>query len=105
MLDLDKPFQSKFTPVQEASVKTKVQQKLEEYLDATADTVLCDYVLVMIGNKKTAEQIQAELEVRMLSGIVSFSFWIPLFFGRPTMLCHGCAKNTLECTKEFCSLA
>jgi hypothetical protein len=33
------------------------------YLPTATDSVLCDYVLVMVGNKKTRSQIANDLEV------------------------------------------
>jgi hypothetical protein len=66
MLDLDKPLTAKLTAAQEASVRAKVLAKLEHYLPAATDTVLCDYVMVMVGNKKTSGQIMNELDVRIV---------------------------------------
>ena len=41
-----------------------VQAKLEELLVSTTDSVLCDYVLVMVGNKKSSKQMATDLEAR-----------------------------------------
>lgn len=40
-----------------------VQAKLEHYLPTATDSVLCDYVLVMVGNKKNSRQVALDLEV------------------------------------------
>lgn len=48
------------------------QGKLEIYLPTATDSVLCDYVLVMVGNKKTRCQIANDLEV---TGFVNYSVW------------------------------
>ena len=40
----------------------RTQAKLEEYLPTATDSVLCDYVLVMVGNKKTSRQVALDLE-------------------------------------------
>ena len=39
------------------------QAKLEQYLPTATDSVLCDYVIVMVGNKKTSRQVALDLEV------------------------------------------
>ncbi len=46
--------------------RTDLQGKLELYLPTATDSVLCDYVLVMVGNKKTRLQIANDLEVAAL---------------------------------------
>ena len=57
------PLTNKMTGEEEKMVKDKVQEKLEEYLSSVTDTVLCDYVLVMLGNKKNKGQVTNDLEV------------------------------------------
>ena len=42
--------------------RARAQAKLEHYLPAATDSVLCDYVLVMVGNKKTSRQVAIDLE-------------------------------------------
>jgi len=42
--------------------RARAQAKLEHYLPAATDSVLCDYVLVMVGNKKTSRQVALDLE-------------------------------------------
>ena len=39
------------------------QAKLEEYLPIATDSVLCDYVLAMVGNRKSSRQVSLDLEV------------------------------------------
>lgn len=39
------------------------QAKLVHYIPTATDSVLCDYVLVMVGNKKTLRQVALDLEV------------------------------------------
>jgi len=63
MADTAMPLTNKMTGEEEKMVKDKVQEKLEEYLSSVTDTVLCDYVLVMLGNKKNKGQVTNDLEV------------------------------------------
>jgi hypothetical protein len=42
-----------------------VQVKLEGFLPSATDSVLCDYVLVMLGNRKTSRQVALDLEVSL----------------------------------------
>jgi hypothetical protein len=46
------------------SLVARAQAKIEHYLPTATDSVLCDYVLVMVGNKKTSHQVALDLEVR-----------------------------------------
>jgi len=46
----------------EPVVKSRIQAKLEFYLPNATDSVLCDYVMVMVGNQKTSEQIAQDLD-------------------------------------------
>jgi hypothetical protein len=48
------------------------QGKLEIYIPTATDSVLCDYVLVMVGNKKTRSQIANDLEVGNVPSIPRF---------------------------------
>jgi hypothetical protein len=49
------------------SLVARAQAKIEHYLPTATDSVLCDYVLVMVGNKKTSRQVALDLEVRQCS--------------------------------------
>lgn len=49
------------------SIAARAQAKIEHYLPTATDSVLCDYVLVMVGNKKTSRQVAQDLEVRHFS--------------------------------------
>ena len=46
------------------------QAKLEEYLPTATDSVLCDYVLVMVGNRKSSRQVSLDLEVESVFHII-----------------------------------
>ncbi len=50
------------------------QGKLEILLPTATDSVLCDYVLVMVGNKKTRCQIANDLEVKNFITMMLVSF-------------------------------
>jgi len=43
--------------------RAREQAKLVYYIPTATDSVLCDYVLVMVGNKKTSRQVALDLEV------------------------------------------
>jgi hypothetical protein len=56
------------------TVSVCAQAKLEHYLPTATDSVLCDYVLVMVGNKKNSRQVALDLEVspRFAVGLTLF---------------------------------
>ena len=53
-------------------VRMDEQAKLEEYLPTATDSVLCDYVLVMVGNRKNSRQVSLDLEVERVFILFNF---------------------------------
>ena len=74
------------------------QAKLEHYLPTATDSVLCDYVIVMVGNKKTSSQVALDLEVssvlshrwRCLSVVAMFRLDFLAVCTILTWWSHGC---------------
>lgn len=104
------PFTNKMTRDEERLVRAKMQAKLDEYFSLATDaTSICDYVVIMLGNKKFRSQIAAELEASLsFVPLPPPTLQPPSTFAKqhPLRQCHsaGASSPGAKCSPSPCCI-
>ena len=85
-----------------AKIRSAIKAKLVE-LNAYVDDELPDYIMVMIANKKTEEQMQEDLTLFLNEKALTFSQWLHSVLAKLQKVTFGGIKSFFYCSrKKFC---
>ena len=82
-----------------AKIRSAIKAKLVE-LNAYVDDELPDYIMVMIANKKTEEQMQEDLTLFLNEKALTFSQWLHSVLAKLQKVTFGGIKSLFNCSRK-----
>ena len=82
-----------------AKIRSAIKAKLVE-LNAYVDDELPDYIMVMIANKKTEEQMQEDLTLFLNEKALTFSQWLHSVLAKLQKVTFGGIKSLFYCSRK-----
>ena len=86
-----------------AKIRSAIKAKLVE-LNAYVDDELPDYIMVMIANKKTEEQMQEDLTLFLNEKALTFSQWLHSVLAKLQKVTFGGIKSFFYCSRKKISV-
>ena len=83
-----------------AKIRSAIKAKLVE-LNAYVDDELPDYIMVMIANKKTEEQMQEDLTLFLNEKALTFSQWLHSVLAKLQKVTFGGIKSLFYCSRKI----